>query len=65
MRWIKYLKGNEHFTRALIVAVKKPNIPLYRQWRPIELEGKIIKLNSKRIAPKAQIQKQFIWATKK
>ena len=27
-------KVNEHFTRLLIVAAKKANIPLYRQKRP-------------------------------
>ena len=37
----------------------------YRQGRPIELEGRIIKLNSRPIAPKSQIQKQFIWSTHK
>ena len=53
-------KTNENFTRALIDAAKKANIPLYRQRRPIELEGTIIKLNSKPVALEAQIKKQFI-----
>ena len=49
----------------LLDAAKKVNIALYRQRRPIELEDGIIKLNSKRMALEAQIQKQFIWNTDK
>ena len=51
---------NENFTRVLLDATKKVNIALYRQRRPIEPEDGIIKLNSKRMALEAQIQKQFI-----
>ena len=40
-------KTNGNFTRALIDAARKANIPLYQQRRPIEFEGRIIKLNSK------------------
>ena len=36
--------------RALIGAAKKTNMPLYRQSRMIELECRIIKLNSQRMA---------------
>ena len=56
---------NENFTRVLLDATKKVNIALYRQRRPIEPEDGIIKLNSKRMALEAQIQKQFIWNTDK
>ena len=35
-------KANENFTRVLLDAAKKSNIPLYRQRRPIELESRII-----------------------
>ena len=48
-----------------IKSAKKSNIPLYRQRRPIQLKGRIIKLNSKWMAFEAQIQKQFIWTTNK
>ena len=48
-----------------IKSAKKSNIPLYRQRRPIQLKGRIIKLNSKWTAFETQIQKQFIWTTNK
>ena len=35
-------KANENFTRVLLDAAKKSNIPLYRQRRSIELESRII-----------------------
>ena len=46
-------KANENFARVLLHAAKKANTPLYRQGRPIELEDRIIKLNSKRMALQA------------
>ena len=46
-------KANENFARVLLDAAKKANAPLYRQGRPIELEDRIIKLNSKRMALEA------------
>ena len=52
--------AKENFTRVLIDTAKKSNIALYKQKRTIELEGRITKVNSKRMALKAQIQKQFI-----
>ena len=42
-------KANENFTRVLIDVAKKANIPLYRQRRTTELEGRVIKLNSRRM----------------
>ena len=58
-------KANENFTKALIDTAKKANIPLYRQRRAIELEGRVIKLNSKRMTVEVQIQKQFFRITDK
>ena len=52
--------AKENFTRVLIDTAKKSNIALYKQKRTIELEGRITKVNSKRMALKVQIQKQFI-----
>ena len=52
--------AKENFTRVLIDTAKKSNIALYKQKRTIELEGRITKVNSKRMALKAQIRKQFI-----
>ena len=52
--------AKENFTRVLIDTAKKSNIALYKQKRTIELEGRITKVNSKWMALKAQIQKQFI-----
>ena len=49
--------AKENFTRVLIDTAKKSNIALYKQKRTIELEGRITKVNSKRMALKAQIQK--------
>ena len=58
-------KVNENFTKALIDTTKKASIPLYRQRRAIELEGRIIKLNSNRMTVEVQMQKQFIRITNK
>ena len=58
-------KVNENFTKALIDTTKKARIPLYRQRRAIELEGRIIKLNSNRMTVEVQMQKQFIRITNK
>ena len=58
-------KVNENFTKALIDTTKKASIPLYRQRRAIELEGRIIKLNSNRMTVEVQMQKQFIPITNK
>ena len=58
-------KVNENFTKALIDNTKKASIPLYRQRRAIELEGRIIKLNSNRMTVEVQMQKQFIRITNK
>ena len=46
-------KANENFARVLLDTAKKANTPLYRQRRPIELEDRIIKLKSKRMALEA------------
>ena len=48
-------KVNENFTKALIDTTKKASIPLYRQRRAIELEGRIIKLNSNRMTVEVQM----------
>ena len=58
-------KVNENFTKALIDTTNKASIPLYRQRRAIELEGRIIKLNSNRMTVEVQMQKQFIRITNK
>ena len=58
-------KVNENFTKALIDTTKKASIPLYRQRRAIELEGRIIKLNSNRMTVEVHMQKQFIRITNK
>ena len=58
-------KVNENFTKALIDTTKKASISLYRQRRAIELEGRIIKLNSNRMTVEVQMQKQFIRITNK
>ena len=58
-------KVNENFTKVLIDTTKKASIPLYRQRRAIELEGRIIKLNSNRMTVEVQMQKQFIRITNK
>ena len=46
-------KAAENLARVLLDAAKKANTPLYRQRRPIELEDRIIKLKSKRMALEA------------